>query len=70
MCCGEGYPLEAIFVEENVSRLALNVDLWTESILEASKVQKVVSKEKIIKNYFEVGYSRERQLSMIYNIYG
>lgn len=66
----EGYPSEAIFVEENVSRLALNVDLWTESILEASKIQKVVSKEKIIKKYFEVGYSRERQLNMIYNIYG
>lgn len=66
----DGYPLEAIFVEENVSRLALNVDLWAECIIQVSKIQKVVGQEEIVKNYSDAGYSREKQLSMIYNIYG
>lgn len=66
----EGYPAESVFVEENVSRIALDVDLWTETILQTSEVQKVVSKHKILMSYNEAGYSRERQLRTIYSIYG
>lgn len=66
----DGYPLEAVFLEENVKRLSLNIDLWKEIIVKVNNSENMLSTDEIMLKYDMAGFSRANQIKMIYKLYG